>query len=112
MKTRLIIFAAFATLMVALGGASGSSAESVSGGPPDTYVAYWDAVGVRAWSAVPGPPTDGLPLFAYVGIAVYDSIVAIEGGYEPFLADVEAPPGASPQAAVAAAAHAVLVRAA
>jgi hypothetical protein len=107
MKARLVVSALFATLVVALGGAADSSAKSDSGGAPDTYVAYWDAAGVQAWSAVPRPPTDGLPLFAYEGIAVYDAVVAIDGGYEPFLADVEAPPGASPQAAVAAAAHAV-----
>jgi len=43
-----------------------------------------------------------------VAIAVYDSVMAIEGGYQPFAVDVAAPEGASPQAAVAAAAHLIL----
>ena len=36
-------------------------------------------------------------------------MLAIEGGYEPFAVDVDAPDGASPEAAVVAAAHAILV---
>ena len=47
-------------------------------------------------------------IFAYVAIAVYDSVMAIEGGHEPFAIDVDAPEGASAEAAVAAAAHRVL----
>ena len=46
-------------------------------------------------------------IFAYVAIAVYDSVMAIEGGYEPFAVDVDVD-DASPQAAVAAAAHRIL----
>src|SRR5262249_52422564 len=45
----------------------------------------------------------------YEGIAVYDSVMAIDGGYEPFAVDLEAPDDASAEAAVAAAAHRILV---
>jgi hypothetical protein len=44
-----------------------------------------------------------------VGIAVYDSVMAIDGGYRPFAVDVDAPPGSSAQAAVVAAANRILV---
>jgi hypothetical protein len=44
-----------------------------------------------------------------VAIAVYDSVLAVEGGYRPFAVDVDAPAGTSAQAAVAAAAHKILV---
>ena len=44
-----------------------------------------------------------------MAIAVYDSVMAIEGGYEPFAVDIDAPEGAAPEAAVAAAARAILV---
>ena len=47
-------------------------------------------------------------IFAYVAIAVYDSVMAIKGGYEPFAVDVDAPDDSSAEAAVAAAAHRVL----
>ena len=48
-------------------------------------------------------------IFANVDIAVYDSLMAIRGGYQPFAVDVEAPAGASAEAAVAAAARDILV---
>jgi hypothetical protein len=83
----------------------GSSAAAA----PDTFVAAWDAVGTQAFSAAALGPPEGHTIFAYVAIAVYDSVMAIEGGYEPFAVDVDAPAGASAEAAVAAAAHGVLV---
>jgi hypothetical protein len=51
----------------------------------------------------------GTPIFAYVAIAVYAAVMAVEGGYEPFAVDIDAPGGASSEAAVAAAARRVLV---
>ena len=44
-----------------------------------------------------------------VQAAIYDAVAATEGGLEPFMASVQAPPGASTDAAVATAAHDVLV---
>ena len=78
-------------------------------GPPDTYVTYWDGIGVQAFSAAALSPAEGHTIFAYVAIAVYDAVMAVEGGYEPFAVDADAPDGASPEAAVAAAAHRILV---
>ena len=54
-------------------------------------------------------PAEGHTIFAYVAIAVYDAVMAVEGGYEPFAVDVDAPDGASAEAAVAAAARRILV---
>ena len=79
------------------------------GRPPDTFVTDWDAVGAAAFTAAVLTPAEGHTLFAYVGIAVYDSVMAIEGGYEPFAVDIDAPDGASAEAAVAAAAHRILL---
>jgi hypothetical protein len=108
MKARLIVLALFAAAVV-LGAASTSSATHQSPGPPDAYVTSWDAVGTQAFSAAALSPPEGHTIFAYVAIAVYDSVMAVEGGYEPFAVDVDAPAGASAEAAVAAAAHAILV---
>src|SRR6267378_1120316 len=45
----------------------------------------------------------------YMHIAIYDAVVAIEGGHAPFAVRVrDVPPGASPVAAAAAAAHVIL----
>ena len=105
---RCLVLALSAAALIALGGASVSSAKPQSAGPPDTYVTSWDAVGTQAFSAAGLTPAEGHVIFAYVAIAVYDSVMAIEGGHEPFAIDVDAPEGASAEAAVAAAAHRIL----
>jgi hypothetical protein len=76
---------------------------------PDTYVASWDAAATQAFSAAGLTPAEGYPIFAYVFVAVYDAVMAVHPQYEPFLVDADAPPGTSAEAAVAAAAHDVLV---
>jgi hypothetical protein len=102
------------TFAVALGatGLVVPATPSAAGGrspAPDTFVAEWDAVGSQAFTAAALSPAEGHTIFAYVAIAVYDAVIAIEGRYEPFAVDdVDAPAGASPQAAAAAAAHRVL----
>lgn len=108
MKRRRFVALALVIVLVALGGASATSAKQQPAGPPDSYVAAWDATASKAFTAAGLTPPEGHTIFAYVAIAVYDSVMAIEGGYEPFAVDVDAPDGASAQAAVAAAAHRVL----
>src|SRR4029079_11385198 len=76
-------------------------------GPADTFVASWDATASRAFTASGLTPAEGMTIFAYLGIAEYDSVVAVKGGYEPFMVQVRAP-GASAEAAVAAAAYRIL----
>jgi hypothetical protein len=53
-------------------------------------------------------PASSEYLLALVHAAMYDAVVAIEGGYRPFLVDVEVTHPASPDAAVAAVAYHVL----
>ena len=110
MKARFIILALFVAAAVGLSAAAAtSSAQRQSAGPPDTYVADWDAIGSQAFTAARLSPAEGHVIFAYVAIAVYDSVMAVEGGYRPFAIEVEAPQGASAEAALATAAHRVLV---
>jgi hypothetical protein len=94
--------------VLALGAAGAGTAKPHSSGPPDRSITQWDTVGTQAFTAAALTPAEGHTLFAYVAIAVYDSVMAIEGGYEPFTVDVDAPAGASAEAAVAAAAHRIL----
>jgi hypothetical protein len=47
--------------------------------------------------------------FAYVHLAIYDAVNAIDGQHQPYLFTTDAPAGASEDAAAAAAAHRVLV---
>jgi PAP2 superfamily len=93
--------------------ASGSSRadirETATARGPDTLVAAWDTAGTRAFSAAGLTPAEGHTIFAYVAIAVYDSVMAVQEDYQPFAVDLDAPQGSSAEAAVSAAAHRVLV---
>jgi hypothetical protein len=108
MKARCIVLALLAAAAIGLSAAAASGAHREPAGSPDTYIADWDAVGTQAFGAAGLSPPDGHVIFAYVAIAVYDSVMAVKGGYEPFAVDVHAAPGTSAPAAVAAAAHTVL----
>jgi hypothetical protein len=54
-------------------------------------------------ATAPGPPNN-IILFTTIQLAVYDATVAIEGGYEPFVASIQASQQADVRAAVATAA--------
>ncbi len=109
-RRKLLVAFALVTGGIGLAAPAAPSAagEPSGAGPPDTFVAAWDVVGTQAFSAAALSPAEGHTIFGYVAVAVYDAVMAIEGGYEPFAVDVDAPAGASPQAAVATAAHGVL----
>jgi hypothetical protein len=106
--TRSRPLAALLALVVALWTATGAKAATRDAGPPDTSVAQWDSVGSQAFTAAGLSPAEGHLIFGYVSIAMYDSVVAIRGRYEPFAIQVDAPRRASAEAAVAGAAHRVL----
>lgn len=68
-------------------------------------VTDWATIVQPALNTPPQLPAVQMVLRATVQIAVYDSVVAIEGGYRPFAAAITAPPGADIRAAVATAAY-------
>jgi PAP2 superfamily len=108
-----VVLAVTAALATPGAGVSGTTPSRVGSGDPaglpDTFVTSWDTVGTQAFSAAGLTPAEGHTIFAYVAIAVYDSVMAVEGGYKPFAVDVDAAANASAQAAVAAAARGILV---
>jgi len=73
-------------------------------------VADWDANALNAvvTTAKKGPPVAPV-YFAYVSVAMFDAVNAIERRHKPFAVSVPAPRDASVDAAVAAAAHDVLL---
>jgi VCPO second helical-bundle domain len=74
-----------------------------------TAVVRWNEIAQR--EIVPAqPPPSATASLAFVQLAVYNAVVAIEGGYEPYGQPLRPAPGASVDAAVATAAHDVLVR--
>src|SRR5215475_3729138 len=72
-------------------------------------IADWDVIAFDAIEASGkiGPVTSCDVAMAHV--AMHDALNAIDRRYEPYAYDVVAPRGASPEAAVAAAAHDVLI---
>lgn len=88
---------------------TGGSPETARAASADAHIAHWDAVAMKAALSPGNTPAEQLPVFAYLSIAVYDSVVAIEGGYQPFLIGGNAPAGASPEAATAGAARTILL---
>jgi hypothetical protein len=90
---------------------------SVAAAEPPNPVLDWNINAVNAIGNAPTAPTPGLgqpPPIAVIHLAmvhgaIYDAVNAIDGGHEPYLSGLPSAPGASKAAAVAAAAHDVLV---
>jgi hypothetical protein len=101
-----------ALLLVLAAAAVGAPAEATARTSATTAqgnaVLDWNLIAQNA-TAVGRPPGGAAVLQGIVQAAIYDAVVAIEGGYEPFIASPTVPRPASTAAAVAAAAHDVLV---
>ena len=77
--------------------------------PPGNTAEQWNTI---AENTVVGASTfqaEGFIYMAYVSGAVYDALVSIEGGYEPYGSAISAAPGASTDAAVVEASYRTLV---
>ncbi|WP_143138950.1 vanadium-dependent haloperoxidase [Lentzea waywayandensis] len=88
-------------------GLSPAPAHAGPGGP--AVVTDWNTIAARTIfteNATP-VPVSGL-YFGFVSVAVYDAVVAIKGGFEPYARQPRAPRGASPEAAAVTAAYRVL----
>jgi hypothetical protein len=99
-------------LLVLLTTAFGARAPVARAEPPSgaEAVIAWNVIARRAAFAVAAQPVPHVQVsLAYVHAAVYDAVVAIEGGYQPYAVKLGPNPNASVPAAVAAAAHTVLV---
>jgi hypothetical protein len=103
---------AAAALAFGAGGASAQSApaEVSAADPGAASIIAWNEIALNAAvGTAKQPPPQAIISIALVQAAVYDAVVAIVGGYQPYLAGLEAAPGGSVEAAVATAAHDVLV---
>jgi hypothetical protein len=118
MDARVKLFGGTRTTIVAVTIALGMGAivaqSPAAGGSPD---ANGNAASVIAWNEIAlnaavgtakQPPPQAIITVALVQAAVYDAVVGILGGYQPYLTSLEPAPGASVDAAVATAAHGVL----
>jgi hypothetical protein len=86
---------------------AGSETAIVTG---SEAVIAWNKIAVRTILAPPTqPPPASFVYAAYAQAAVYNAVVAIEGGYESYKSELASSSGASVDAAVATAARDVLV---
>ena len=92
--------------------ASGQSSSTVSTAGTPNAVTVWNANTAKAAVAaclVPGDPLHESRLYAMVHIAIHDALNAIDRRFRPYVPGPRGPRTASPEAAVAASAHDVLV---
>lgn len=107
-KRRFILLATLAALVLAT---FASAAAAPRATPPTGAgaVVAWNTIAQRAAIQVAKhPQTQSMIEIAFVQAAVYNAVVAIAGGYQPYKLSLAPRPGASVDAAVAAAAHGVL----
>src|SRR5215213_7198076 len=85
-----------------------ASAQAAAASP--AAVIAWNEIALRtAVQVARQSPVHSIISIAYVQAAVYDAVVAIEGGYQPYQVRLAQLPAASTDAAVATAAHHVLL---
>jgi hypothetical protein len=76
--------------------------------PPGNTVAQWNQITEDTVVGAGMLADEGFIYMGYVSAAVYDAVVAIEGGFEPYGPAIDAPSGASVDAAVVEAAYRTL----
>jgi hypothetical protein len=77
--------------------------------PPGNTVQQWNKIAEDTVVASGAFQAEGFIYMAYASAAVYDAVVAIDGGFEPYGPPITAPPGASVDCAVVEAAYRTLV---
>ena len=103
---RVVAVAVVALAVVASAGTTGDAAAAL---PPGNTVAQWNQIAEDTVVGSGAFQSEGLIYMAYASAAVYDAVVAIEGGFEPYGAAITARAGASIDAAVVEAAYRALV---
>jgi hypothetical protein len=109
-QNRSIKFMAALFLVTILAAAMISPATRAQAAPAGSAsVIAWNAITIRTVATVGQQPAPASFVYAaYTQTAVYNALVAIEGGYQPYESTLPASPDASSDAAVATAAHHVL----
>jgi hypothetical protein len=104
----IVVLVALAALVTpTLAGSTG--AQAVASTSPAAVIT-WNGIARRAAIQVAGQTTaHAMASIAFTQAAVYDAVVAIKGGYQPYQVRLGQLPDASLDAAVATAAHHVLV---
>ncbi len=109
LRHRVGVSAAALVLTSAATAAGASEASGRAGRPDVKAVLAWNELAVQTELAARQTIQEGVLHLAYVQLAVFDAMNAIDGGFHPFTGHLHADRPADADAAVAAAAHHVLV---
>ena len=110
MVIQLVAVLAILVSSVAWAGTSSKTTSRMAAPTGPQGVIFWNGIMLRTviTNGLQSPPASFV-YGAYVQAAVYNAVVAIEGGYQPYESNLPHSPDASVEAAVATAAHDVLV---
>src|SRR6476661_5724241 len=99
--------AALAVAGLVVGSPSSAAAKAHDENP--SQVLAWNEIAVATGLAVAQTNQESFMRLAYVQAAVFDAVDAVDGGYQPYVGDLRAHGTTNADAAVAAAAHRILV---
>ena len=108
MRARAFEVVVIAATALALGLLAGATRNAAAALPTGNTVAQWNKIAEDTVVGSGAFQAEGFIYTAYASIAVYDAVVAIEGGYEPLDSTIAASPGASVDCAVVEAAYRTL----
>jgi hypothetical protein len=97
-----------AVAAVAVSGSAGTTHDAAAALPPGNAAAQWNKIAEDTVVGSGAFQSEGFIYMAYASTAVYNAVVAIEGGYEPLDSTITAPAGASVDCAVVEAAYRTL----
>ncbi len=106
---RILRVVAIAVTALAVAASAGTTRNAAAALPPGNAVAQWNKIAEDTVVGSGAFQSEGLIYTAYASAAVYDALVAIQGGFEPYGPAITAPAGASIDAAVVEAAYRTLV---
>jgi VCPO second helical-bundle domain len=95
------------TAICLVGGLVGGAASPAAASGPN-LVAQWNKIAEDTVFGSGAAQIEGMVYMSYTQAAVYDAVVAIDGGYAPYGSPITAPAGASAEAAIVQAAYETL----
>lgn len=105
---RVLRGAALAAVALIVAASAGTTRDAAAALPPGNTVEQWNKIAEDTVVGSGAFQGEGFVYMAYASAAVYDAVVAIEGGYTPYGPARSAPAGASVDAAVVEAAYRTL----
>ncbi len=103
-----VLLALTAAAALAAAASTGTTRDAAAALPPGNTVTQWNKIAEDTVVGSGAFQAEGFIYKAYASTAVYNAVVAIEGGYEPLDSTITAPAGASVKCAVVEAAYRTL----